>query len=185
MQCGCAGANRAQSDGQAYGLAGRNGKPGRRIVRRMTGTAYELWLRPADGARLPAAVEALRSHPDLAGGEARTPAGRVPCEVVVDAGGLTLALPVAALERVLPDIWYPIDGYEQNRAWREPLDVWLTKLADHVARAVPIRHGLIGPGVSATPYDGDVPEEREVSHLVPGRQGGAVRYPPTRWYTPW
>jgi hypothetical protein len=104
---------------------------------------------------------------------------------VVDAGGLTLALPVAALERVLPDIWYPIDGYEQNRAWREPLDVWLTKVANHVARAVPIRHGLIGLGVSATPYEGDVPEEREVSHLVPGRHGGAARYPPTRWYTPW
>ena len=150
----------------------------------MTGTAYELWLRPADGARLPAAVEALRSHPDLAEGEARTPAGRVPYEVRTG-GGLTLALGLADLERVLPDIWYPIDGYEQNRAWREPLDVWLTKVADQVARAVPIRHGLIGLGVSATPYDGDVPEEREVSHLVPGRQGGAVRYPPTRWYTPW
>jgi hypothetical protein len=185
MQCECAGANRAQSDGQAYGLAGRNGKPGGRIVLRMTGTAYELWLRPVDEARLAEAVDAAWSHPDLARGEARTPAGRVPCEVRAEGGGLVLALPVADLERVLPDIWYPIDGYEQNRAWRERLDVWLTQVADHVARAVPIRHGLIGLGVSARPYDGDVPQEREVSHLVPGRSGGAVRYPPTRWYTPW
>jgi hypothetical protein len=152
----------------------------------MTGSAYELWLRPADEVRLAEAVEALWSHPDLVRkeGTARTPAGRVVCEVVTGEG-LTVALPVADLERVLPDIWYPIDGYEQNRAWREPLDVWLTKVADHVARTVPIRHGLIGLGVSATPYEGDVPDEREVSHLVPGRQGGAVRYPPTRWYTPW
>jgi hypothetical protein len=152
----------------------------------MTGTAYELWLRPADEARLAEAARVLRSHPDLAGGVARTPAGRVPCEVAVDRGGLTLALPVADLERVLPDIWYPIDGYEQNRAWREPLDVWLAGVADHVARAVPIGNGLIGLEVSANPYDGDgVPDEREVSHLVPSRNGGAVRYPPTRWYTPW
>ena len=113
------------------------------------------------------------------------PAGRIPYEVITG-DGLVLALAVAALDRVLPDIWYPIDGYEQNRAWREPLDVWLTQVADHAARAVPIRHGLIGLGVSANPYDGDgVPDEREVSHLVPGRSGGAVRYPPTRWYTPW
>jgi hypothetical protein len=154
----------------------------------MTGTSYELWLRPADEARLPDGVQALLSHPDLAGdeGTARTPAGRVACEVRASGGGLTLALRLADLERVLPDIWYPIDGYEQNRAWREPLDVWLAKVADHVARAVPIRHGLIGPGVSATPYDRTgVPAEREVSHLVPSRRGGAIRYPPTRWYTPW
>jgi hypothetical protein len=151
----------------------------------MAGTSYELWFRPADGARLAGGLEALRSHPDLAGGEARTPAGRVPCEVWADGGGLVLALPLAELERVLPDIWYPIDGYEQNRAWREPLDVWLAKVADHVARAVPIGHGLIGEGVSARPHDGDVPDERDVSHLVPGRHGGAIRYPPTRWYTPW
>jgi hypothetical protein len=151
----------------------------------MTGTSYELWLRPEDEARLPEAVEALRSHPDLAEGEARTPAGRVPYKVRTG-GGLTLALRLADLERVLPDIWYPIDGYEQNRAWREPLDVWLTKLADHVARVVPIRRGLIGLGVSANHDDTNgVPREREVSYLVPGRQGGAVRYPPTRWYTPW
>jgi hypothetical protein len=152
----------------------------------MTETAYELWLRPADETRLSDASEAMWSHPDLFREEsvARTPAGRVACEVDTR-DGLTLALPVADLERVLPDIWHPIDGYEQNRAWREPLDVWLTNVANHVARTVPIRHGLIGPGVSATPYDGDVPEDREVSHLVPGRQGGAVRYPPTRWFTPW
>jgi hypothetical protein len=141
-----------------------------------------------DGARLAEAGEAAWSHPDLnrEAQTARTPAGRVPCEVATD-GALTVALPMAALERVLPDIWYPIDGYEQNRAWREPLDVWLTKVADHVARAVPIRRGLIGLGVSTTPEDdGDaVPAEREVSYLVPGRLGGAVRYPPTRWYTPW
>ncbi len=185
MQCGCGGANRAQSDGEAYGDGAQNGKPAGRIVRAMAGTAYELWLRPADEARVHDAAEALRSHPDLAGGEARTPAGPVPYEVVIGAG-LVLALPVAALDEVLPDIWYPIDGYEQNRAWREPLDVWLTQVADHVAHVVPIRHGLIGLGVSASPYDGEgVPDEREVSHLVPGRQGGAVRYPPTRWYTPW
>jgi hypothetical protein len=152
----------------------------------MAGTSYELWLRPVDEARLAEAAEAIRSHPDLASGEARTPAGRIPYVVAVDGGGLTVALPIADLERVLPDIWYPIDGYEQNRAWREPLDVWLTKLADHVARVVPIRRGLIGLGVSANHDDADgVPREREVSYLVPGRQGGAVRYPPTRWYTPW
>src|SRR5262245_35798570 len=156
----------------------------------MAGTSYELWLRPADGARLTDAVEAAWSHPDLDRDTltARTPAGRVPCEVAAD-GGLTIALPMAALERVLPDIWYPVDGYEQNRGWREPLDVWLTKVADHVARGVPIRSGLIGLGVARHPdRDGDgagVPDEREVSYLVPGRQGGAVRYPPTRWYTPW
>ena len=105
-----------------------------------------------------------------------------------DGVGLTLALPVVALERVLPDIWYPIDGYEQNRAWREPLDVWLTKVADHIARAVPIARGLIGEGVSSHPDRDDgvgVPDEREVSYLIPGRTGGVVRYPPTRWYTPW
>jgi len=156
------------------------------MVRPMAGTSYELWLRPVDVQRVPEAAALLRSHPDLEGSEARTPAGRVPCVLRADRGGLVLALPVADLEQVLPDIWHPIDGYEQNRAWREPLDVWLTHVADHVARAVPIRHGLIGLGVSARPYDGDgVPDEREVSHLVPGRHGGAVRYPPTRWYTPW
>jgi hypothetical protein len=155
------------------------------MVRSMAGTSYELWLRPADETRLADALEALRSHPDLAGGEAHTPAGWVPCEVRAGGDGLVLALPLAGLERVLPDIWYPIDGYEQNRAWREPLDVWLAKVADDVARAVPIGHGLIGEGVSGRPHDGDVPDERDVSHLVPGRAGGAIRYPPTRWYTPW
>ena len=152
----------------------------------MAGTSYELWLCLADAERLPEAVAVLRSHPDLAEAEARTPAGRVPWALRPGGGGPVLALPVADLERVLPDIWHPIDGYEQNRAWREPLDVWLTQVADHVARAVPIRHGLIGLGVSASPYEGaGVPDEREVSHLVPGRTGGAVRYAPTRWYTPW
>jgi hypothetical protein len=152
-------------------------------------TRYELWLRPVDEARRDEAAEAAWSHPDLlrTEGTARTPAGRVPCEVAAG-DGLSVALPVAALERVLPDIWYPIDGYEQNRAWREPLDVWLTKVADHIARTVPIRRGLIGEAVSSLAHrdDGEgVPDDREVSYLVPGRDGGAVRYPPTRWYRPW
>jgi hypothetical protein len=130
-------------------------------------------------------------------GWAGTPAGPMACvtHVVTAPGGeagdrVDVCLPVGALERLVPTIRHPIDGYEQNRVWREPLDVWFTTVADRVARAVPIVVAYVGEDVSGLDLPlgpaGDPPAERGVSVLVPARHGpGVARFAPTRWFTPW
>jgi hypothetical protein len=142
-----------------------------------------------DGLALPAARSAY--------GWARTPAGRMVCvtHVVGPLAGdpdpwVDVCLPVGALGRLVPTMRRPIDGYEQNRAWREPVDVWLATVADRVARAVPIRVAYAGEAVSGLDLPlgptGDPPADRGVSVLVPARHGpGVARFAPTRWFTPW
>lgn len=130
-------------------------------------------------------------------GWAATPAGRMVCvtHVVTATAGqpgdwVDVCLPVGALERLVPTLRHPIDGYELNRAWREPVDAWLTTIADRVARAVPIRVAYAGEEVSGLDLPlgpaGDPPADRGVSVLVPARHGpGVARFAPTRWFTPW
>jgi hypothetical protein len=145
-------------------------------------------LAPAD-LQLPGAAHVF--------GWAGTPAGRMVCAThVVEsghrgaAGRVELCLPVGALERLVPSLRHPIDGYGQNRSWREPVDVWLATVADALAGAVPFTVASTGVDVAGTDLalgaDGTPPADRGVSVLVPSRRGtGAVRFPPTRWFTPW
>ena len=183
------------------------------------GSYYELAVELAAGADPLAAVRAAWEHPDLTGcylgrrtgpddqervapaaltlpaarsvhGWARTPAGRTVCVTHVVGGWVDVCLPTGALERLVPGVRHPIDGYEQNRMWREPLDVWFATVADRIARSAPIRVAYVGEEVSGLDLPlgdgGDPPADRGVSVLVPSRHGpGVVRFAPTRWFTPW
>lgn len=162
----------------------------------LTGCYLDNVAAPGDQRRLAPADLHLPGAADVFGW-AGTPAGRMVCATHVVGGGhrgaadrVDVCLPVGALERLVPSLRHPIDGYAQNRSWREPVDVWLATVADALARAVPFTVACTGEDVAdadlALDADGTPPADRGVSVLVPSRRGrGAVRFPPTRWFTPW
>lgn len=87
---------------------------------------------------------------------------------------LGLCLPTGALGRVEPRVGaYPFDGEPESRAWREPIDDWLARIAERVHRRAGLALGLIGFEVSGEDwtFTGEAPISTQVSYLVPGADG--------------
>jgi hypothetical protein len=147
------------------------------------------WLRtnvePARQERVTARGTRLRK--ELLG-IARIPgAEAVPCSTAVrreeDGGGwLHFHLPFGSLESVLPMGAYPFDD-GGDLAWRDALDGWLCRLAEHVHRTVPFELGLVGclddqPDVIPE-RSGEAPDKRWIGYLVAG-PGGLAWHPPNQ-----
>jgi hypothetical protein len=112
-------------------------------------------------------------------------AGRVACETFVtreDDGLdlLQLILPIGSLGAVLPLGDYPFDD-GGDLSWRDALDGWLCRLAEHVRQSVPFERALVGwldGQPDALPEaPGEVPAERWIGYLVPGPDGLAWHPP--------
>jgi hypothetical protein len=147
------------------------------------------WLRnnvePASQKRVTPGGVALKT---ALHGIARIPgAGPVACSTSVcreeDGGGwLHIYLPFGSLETVMPLGEYPFDD-GGDLAWRDALDGWLGRIAEHVFRTVPFELALVGwldAQPDALPGEpGEVPDERWIGYLVPGPDGLAW-HPPNK-----
>lgn len=95
-------------------------------------------------------------------------------------GWLHLALPFGALGLAYPLGRYPVaDG--TSLAWRDDVDGWLGRLAEHVYRACPFERGMVGwvDAIGLEPRSADeVPASRHLGYLFPGT-GGLAWFPPT------
>lgn len=119
-------------------------------------------------------------------GVARMPNGlRVACGSVVireehGSDWLDFYLPMGSLGKIYPAGAFPVpEEPKRPTAWRSEVDDWLAAVGGWVARAVPIRLGLIGWEVSGAEYASDleasgIPAKRYVGYLWP--VGGRVEY---------
>lgn len=97
-------------------------------------------------------------------------------------GWLHVYLPFGSLALALPLGAYPFDD-GGDLAWRNALDGWLCRLAEHVRRTVPFELALVGcldDQPNAVPGEpGEVPEQRWIGYLVPG-PAGLAWHPPNQ-----
>jgi hypothetical protein len=159
---------------------------------RLDGCYLEHLMEPEDQPRVDPVIRDI-DEPGHLHGRATLPTGvRIVCgTVVVRHSGedgvdwLCFYLPSGALgaadERVGA---FPFHGpgTPSSASWRAPVDDWLAGIATRVWATVRFRVALIGEEASAPgdPWDGHVPEERGIAHVVPTGDG-VVHLPPTRW----
>lgn len=113
---------------------------------------------------------------------------RIVCGAVAIRGGggndwLDFYLPMGALSRADRRVGaFPFvpDGARSALEWRRTIDEWLAYIATAIFQAYPFRLALIGNETSgeidAASLDGQVPEQRFVSYLLP--HGGQLDYVP-------
>lgn len=142
----------------------------------------------------------VRADPELTGvelnapvyGRARLPSGvTVVCVTYVireegqnAADWLDLCLPTGALERVIPQLDYPLhkDG---SRVWREPIDAWLMGVAERVSSSTGFLAALIGEEVSGHPALGPagepIPDVQARTSVLTRTDDGVNWHRPLNW----
>lgn len=94
---------------------------------------------------------------------------------------LAFFVPIGGLDEAgIPTGGYPFGDFEASRAWRAPLDTWLSKIGIGLYSVAPYRLGLVGMEVAGEAYSdrlsGGIPARRPIGYLVP--EGGSVHYYP-------
>lgn len=137
----------------------------------------------------PCTVAALEQHGHLHA-TVHLPTGqRIVCGAVAMRGAdgtdwLDFYLPMGALSRADQRVGafpYVADGAPSALEWRGPIDNWLAGIAAKIFQDNPFRLALIGNEVSgetdAADLDGQIPEQRFISYLLP-RDDGRLDYTP-------
>lgn len=121
-------------------------------------------------------------------GWANIPQGRIVCvtHVVREEGPggtdwLELCLPTEALERVEPQLTYPLYS-PASQSRREPLDEWSVEVARTVAEIVSFPVALIGEEVSGR-HDLADPGGARSSSVITTSSGAVAWHRPSAWVT--
>lgn len=139
-------------------------------------TLYGLALLPGTGG-VPCAAHALPPLPP----DDDCPLCKVFGHEEEPTGWVMFGIPFGALGMA-----YPIGAYPENDGssleWRDAVDGWLRRLADHVHQAAPFDAALVGwpdgsPGWAPRRVE-EVERDRTAGYLFPGPDG-LVWYPPT------
>ena len=96
---------------------------------------------------------------------------------------LGLGLPLGSLGRVDARVGaYPFGGHDDSRAWREPIDLWMTEIAEAVAIRTGFEVGMIGFDAYGEDdgFDGEPASHPWITYLVPS-PSGLARLAPRPW----